>query len=113
MANDMVSLRESLNSLERQDALFQKSLKCYLGALSGVEEHVLRQCAAKLGEPPLTLEAERLRLKRTPDEDALDNAGNSLDIALRAASNRIQQQLAGRVELAEVLKMLEQTTNPW
>lgn len=110
MANDMVSLRESLNSLERQDALFQKSLKCYLGALSGVEEHVLRQCAAKLGEPPLTLEAERLRLKRTPDEDALDNAGNSLDIALRAASNRIQQQLAGRVELAEVLKMLEQTT---
>lgn len=111
MANDMVSLRDSLNQLDRQDALFQKALQCYLAALSGVEEHVLQQCAAKLGEPPLTLEPERRRLSGTPDSDALDNARNSLDGSLRAASDRIQRQLAGRVELAEVVKLLEQTTH--
>lgn len=110
MAHDIVSLRDSLNTLDRQDALFQKALKCYLAALSGVEEHVFQQCAAKLGEPPLTLESERQRLKRTPDDEAWDNARGGLDGSLRAASDRIQRQLAGRVELAEVVKLLEQTT---
>lgn len=110
MGHDMVSLRDSLNTLDRQDALFQKALKCYLAALSGIEEHVFQQCAAKLGEPPLTLESERRRLKRMPDDEALESAQNGLDGSLRVASDRIQRQLAGRVELAEVLKLLEQTT---
>src|SRR5580765_6620289 len=110
MSHDMVSLRDSLNSLDRQDALFQKALICYLAALTGVEEHVFQQCAAKLGEPPLTLEAERRALKKAPGHDALESARNGLDHNLRAASDRIQRQLAGRVELAEVLKLLEQTT---
>jgi diguanylate cyclase (GGDEF)-like protein len=110
MALDIVSLRDSLNSLERQDARFQKALKCYLAALAGVEEHVFQQCAAKLGEPPLTLEPERQRLKRTPDDEAWESARGGLDGSLRTASDRIQRQLAGRVELAEVVKLLEQTT---
>ena len=110
MAHEIVSLRDSLNTLDRQDALFQKALKCYLAALSGVEEHVFQQCAAKLGEPPLTLQPESLRLKAKPDEAALDGARGSLDSSLRLASDRIQRQLAGRIELAEVLKLLEQTT---
>ena len=111
MAHEMVSLRDSLNSLDRQDALFQAALKCYLEALSGVEEHVFQQCAVKLGEPPLTLASERQRLMKAPDDANLEYARNGLDASLRTASDRIQRQLAGRVELAEVLKLLEQTTS--
>ncbi len=110
MAQDMVSLRDSLNALERQEALFQKAITCQLAALSGVEEHIFQQCAAKLGEPPLTLQVERQRLKQAPDLEALDSARVALDGSLRLASDRIQRELAGRVELTDVLKILEQTT---
>lgn len=110
MSADIVSLKSSLDSLEQQHLLFQMAVDCYAEALGGVEKHVLLPCALKTSERPFTLEAERRALARKPDGATLGQARSSLARALEGASDHIRRQLAGSVDLVQVLKTLAETS---
>lgn len=110
MGNDLISLRANLDRWQQRDELFAKSVQCYLEALTGVEQEIFVQCAAKVAGRPPTLEDVRRGLCRQPDEAAFEQARLRLDEALQEASARIRQQLAGTVELGDVLRLLAQTT---
>jgi diguanylate cyclase (GGDEF)-like protein len=106
---DFVSLRASLEQAEYQHALFRTALHSYLEALSGVEEHVLEPCAAKIGDRPPSVAPERRRLAEDPSEPAFAAARSGLRRALETAHEFIAGQLAGTVELREVVRLLEET----
>lgn len=106
---DIISLKASLDRAEYQHALFQTSLKAYLEALTGVEQHVFRPCAGKIQGQPPSVAAARQRLVQEPDEGAFAAARRDLDRALEATHNFISRELAGTVELAEVVRLLEST----
>lgn len=109
MSKDLVSLKQSIDSLEQQHALFRRAVDCYADALSGVEQHVLVPCALKISERPVTLERERRALLCQSDAPALDQARSSLARSLENASSHIRHQLASSVDLAQVLKILAET----
>ncbi len=100
-----------MDSWEQQNSLFKKSLDCYLEALGGVEKHVLNPCALKTAGQPITLDAERRLLKRQPDEPGFEMVRISLGRVLEGAADQIRRQIAGTVELADVLKLLSETTS--
>jgi diguanylate cyclase (GGDEF)-like protein len=110
MQSDLVSLKASMDRLERGESLFRKALDCYLAALSGVEQKVFEPFAAKTGREPLSLEPARQGLRRHADEPSFDRARTALDEALGEASDRLRRQMAGTVELEEVLRVLAEAT---
>lgn len=99
-----------MDSLDEKDKLFRTSLECYLEALNGVEEHVLRAFAEKLAERPPTLEPHKRELMRHPRRDTFEAARMHLASSLAEASALMKNRLAGTMELGEVLKLLEQST---
>lgn len=109
MSKDLVSLKSSIDRLEQQHSLFRHAVDCYADALSGVEKHVLVPCAMKTSERAVTLEPERRGLLLQPGAPALDLARKSLARALEGASDHIRRQLAGTVDLAQVMKTLAET----
>jgi len=111
LGNNLISLRANLDRWQQRDVLLAKSVECYLEALTGVEQHIFVPCAAKLVSRPPTLEGARKGLCHQPDEAAFEQARSDLDVALQEASMRIRQQLAGRVEMGEVIHLLAQTTD--
>lgn len=106
----MVSLKASMNSLDEKDKLFRTSLECYIEALNGVEEHVLRAFAEKLAERPPTLEPHKRDLMKNPRRDTFEAARMHLASSLAEASVLMKHRLAGTVELGEMLNLLSQTT---
>lgn len=106
---EFISLKASLDRAEYSHALFQSALTAYLEALGGVERHVFRPCAEKIrGEPP-TVAAVRQQLAADPNREAFSEARRQLDRALETAHEFISRELAGTVELAEVVRLLEAT----
>jgi diguanylate cyclase (GGDEF)-like protein len=106
---EIISLRANLDRAEYQHALFRSALTAYLEALAGVERHVFAPCAEKIqGQPPSVAQA-RQRLCSEPDQEAFSVARRDLDRALQTAHDFISRELAGTVELAEVVRLLEDT----
>jgi diguanylate cyclase len=99
-----------MDSLDEKDKLFRISLECYLEALNGVEEHVLRAFAEKLAERPPTLEPHKRDLMKNPRRDTFEAARMHLASSLAEASAMMKTRLAGTVELGEMLNLLSQTT---
>ena len=108
-SREIISLKASLEQAEYQHALFRCALGAYLEALAGVERHVFQPCAEKILGPPPTVAAARQRLAKAPDERGFAEARRELDGALQTAHDFIRRELAGTVELAEVVKLLEET----
>lgn len=106
---DFISLRASLEQAEYQHALFRTALHCYLEALVGVQEHVLTPCAAKIGGQALSIDRERKKLAEDPCKPSFAAAREGLKRALEATHELIAGQLAGTVELREVVRLLEET----
>lgn len=106
----MVSLKASMDSLDESNKLFRTSLECYVEALSGVEQHVLRPCAEKLAEQVPSLEPHKRNLIRSPGRDTFEAARVHLASRLAEAAERMKHRLAGTVELGELLRLLSQTT---
>ncbi len=106
---DFISLRASLDRAEFEHAQFRTALEAYLEALSGVERHVFQPCAGKIRSNPPTVEKARQRLAEDPGQEQWAEARRELDQALRTAHDFISRELAGTVELAEVVKLLEDT----
>ncbi len=109
MPNDLLSLKANIDTLDRQYQLFGKAVSCYSDALAGVEKHVLVPCASKAAETPLTLEPQRRALLQNPSEYSFDTARSTLSSVLEFAADHIHRQLAGTVDLAEVLHVLSVT----
>lgn len=106
---DFISLRASLDRAEFEHSQFRTALEAYLEALSGVERHVFQPCAGKIRGNPPTVEKARQRLAEDPGQEQWGAARRELDQALRTAHDFISKELAGTVELAEVVKLLEDT----
>lgn len=106
---EFISLRASLDKAEYQHALFQTALEAYLEALVGVERHVFLPCAEKIQGRPPSVAAARQRLAQEPDRAAFCTARQDLDRALETTHEFIARELAGTVELAEVVRLLETT----
>ncbi|MCX7602749.1 MAG: diguanylate cyclase, partial [Bryobacteraceae bacterium] len=106
---DFISLRASLERAEFQHALFRTALHSYLEALSGVEQHVLEPCAAKIGGRPPSVAPARRRLAEDPCEQSFAEARAGLKSALETTHEFIARELAGTVELREVVRLLEET----
>ncbi|MEJ5366708.1 MAG: GGDEF domain-containing protein [Bryobacteraceae bacterium] len=106
---DFISLRASLDRAEFEHAQFRTALEAYLEALAGVERHVFQPCAGKIRSNPPTVEKARQRLAEDPGQEQWAEARRELDQALRTAHDFISRELAGTVELAEVVKLLEDT----
>lgn len=106
---DFISLRASLERAEYEHALFRSALVSYLEALAGVEEHVLEPCAAKIGGKPPSVAPVRRRLAEEPAEPVFAEARAELRSALETAHECIARELAGTVELREVVRLLEDT----
>jgi diguanylate cyclase (GGDEF)-like protein len=110
MSSDVLSLKSNIDKLDQQHSQFLHAVTCYAEALSGVENNVLVPCALKTAERPLSLEPERRYLLKSPGSLALDAARKSLSTALESAGDHIRKQLAGTVDLAQVLKTLAETS---
>lgn len=110
MSSDLLSLKSNIDKLDQQHLQFRHAVDCYAEALSGVEKHVLVPCALKTAEQPLSLEPERRRLLSEPGMPTLDAARKSMSTALASAGDHIRRQLAGTVDLAQVLKTLAETS---
>ncbi|MGC8758877.1 MAG: diguanylate cyclase [Bryobacteraceae bacterium] len=106
---DFISLRANLERAEYQHALFRTALTAYLDALAGVEEHVFEPCAAKISGQPPSVAVARRRLSEEPDTEAFAEARTGLRRALETAHEFIIRELAGTVELREVVRLLEET----
>lgn len=106
---ELISLRANLDRAEYQHALFQSALTAYLEALGGVERHVFQPCAEKIRGQPPSVAAARQRLAGDPSREAFSEARRELDSALETAHGFISRELAGTVELAEVVRLLEAT----
>lgn len=106
MPRTLVSIRESMDSLESADTRFRQVLSCYMDALTGVQLHVFGALAAKSNCQPLCLDGETAALKANPDAEALESARARLEEQLGQSAARIRTQLAGLVDLEEVLAML-------
>lgn len=109
MSKDLISLRANIERAELQHTLFRVALESYLEALEGVESRVFETCAAKIGEPSPTVEPARRQLKEQPGEESFGQARTSLAQALETTQQFIQRELAGAVDLAEVLRVLAET----
>lgn len=110
MGPELVSLKANIERLDERDKLFRTSLDCYVDALNGVEEHVLRAFAEKVAERATTLEPQKRELLRNPREDTFCAARFHLAARLADMSTQIKNRLAGTVELGEMLSLLAQTT---
>ncbi len=110
MGMDLVSLRVNIDKLDREHTLFRKTLTCYLDAIGGIEKHIIVECAGG-SVPPLTLQPLEKRLRREASEDTLEASRDEVRRALEESSSHIRQQMAGTVDLAEVLQMLAQTSS--
>jgi diguanylate cyclase len=111
MSADLVSLKATMDSLDARDQLFRVSLQCYLDALNGVEEHVLRAFAEKLAERAPSLDPQKRDLARNPRKDTFEAARIHLASRLKEASEMVKNRLAGTLELGEVLRLLAQATS--
>ena len=111
MSAEIVSLKASMAALEERDKLFRTSLECYVDALNGVEQHILRGFAEKLAERAPTLEPHRRDLLKNPRRDTFEAARIHLASRLAEASALMKNRLAGTVELGEMLQLLSQTTS--
>jgi diguanylate cyclase (GGDEF)-like protein len=107
---DLVSLRVNIDKLDRQHLLFQKTLACYQEAIGGIEKHVLAPFVGPQTGHQVTLEPVSTRLRSEVDEPALETSRGAVELALSEAAGLIHQQLAGAVDLKEVLKLLAQTS---
>ncbi len=106
---EFISLRASLDRAEYQHAQFRAALEAYLEALAGVERHVFQPCAGKIRGQPPTVDRARKQLAAEPGQEQFAVARRELDQALHTAHGFISNELAGTVELAEVVKLLEAT----
>lgn len=106
---EFISLRASLDRAEYQHAQFRAALEAYLEALAGVERHVFQPCAGKIRGHPPTVDRARQKLAAEPGQEQFAVARRELDQALHTAHEFISNELAGTVELAEVVKLLEAT----
>lgn len=109
MAKDLITLRDSLSLYEKQDELLRTALRCYGSALGDVEQHIFHLYPKKLGIAPPSFEEERRRVAEGVETGQLEQTRQRLSKELREASARLQEQLAGAVELSEVVSLLEQT----
>jgi len=109
MANDLISLKDSLTQYERRDELLRTALACYSTALGDVEQHVFPLYPEKLGIDPPSFKEERKKLDGEPEAGALLAAKQRLSAGLAEASTRLKAHLAGTVELREVVSLLEAT----
>jgi len=106
---DFISLRASLERAEHQHALFRSALSAYLEALAGVEQHVFEPCAAKINEHPPSVAEVRRELAAAPSVELFSTAQRELGRALETTHEFIARELAGTVELREVVRLLEET----
>ncbi|MBA3976279.1 MAG: hypothetical protein C0504_18890 [Candidatus Solibacter sp.] len=109
MAKDLITLGDSLSQYERQGGLLRTALDCYGSALSDVEKHIFHLYPDKLGLSPPNFQAERRLLGADARQDDLKRIQERLSRQLRDASERLEAQTAGTVELSQVLATLEQT----
>ncbi len=109
MPKDLITLRDSLSLYEKQEDLLKAALRCYGSALSDVEQHIFHLYPKKLGIEPPNFERERRKVAEGIETDELEQTKQRLSKELRDASARLQEQLAGTVELSEVVSLLEQT----
>jgi diguanylate cyclase len=110
MAKGMVSLRESIEEHERREALLGKSLECYSSAIDDVEKYIFRQYPTKFGMAPPSFAQERSQIRNGPACELLDETRQRLSNELADAAERLKTQMAGMVELRQVLSLIEQTT---
>ncbi len=106
---EFISLRANLDRAEYQHAQFRAALEAYLEALAGVERHVFQPCAGKIRGQPPTVDRARKKLAAEPGQEQFAVARRELDQALHTAHEFISNELAGTVELAEVVKLLQAT----
>lgn len=109
MGKDLISLRDSLTQYEQQDELLKTALTCYGAALGDVERHVFHLYPEKLGITPPTFREERKQLDGTVAAEELTKVRQRLTKELTDASARLEAQMAGTVELSEVVTLLEET----
>ena len=109
MAKDLITLGDSLSQFERQGGLLRSSLDCYSAALKDVEKHIFHLYPEKLGIPPPSFKAERRQLAAEVGSDDLKRMKDRLSSELSEASERLEAQTAGTIELSQVLATLEQT----
>jgi diguanylate cyclase (GGDEF)-like protein len=109
MAKDLISLRDSLTQYEQQDELLKTALTCYRAALGDVERHIFHLYPEKLGIDPPSFREERKRLDGAVVAQQLTQVKQRLARELKDASARLEAQLAGTVELSEVVTLLEDT----
>jgi diguanylate cyclase len=109
MPKDLISLRDSLTQYELRDELLRTALGCYNSALGDVERHIFHLYPNKLGIAPPNFKDERRRLEGEIDAGELTQVKQRLTKELSEASVRLQAQLAGTVELSEVVTLLEET----
>lgn len=95
-----------MDYLETADIRFRQVLDCYLSALTGVQQHVFEPLAAKSSGPSLSLDTETVALQTNPDTQALNAARTRLEEHLHHSEGQIRTQLAGMVDLEEVLAIL-------
>lgn len=109
MARDLITLGDSLSQFERQGGLLKLALDCYGTALDDVEKHIFHLYPDKLGIEPPSFQAERRQLDAEVRQDDLEQMKERLSRELRDASQRLEAQTAGTVELVHVLTTLEET----
>lgn len=109
MAKDLITLGDSLTEFEKQGGMLRSALDCYGAALNDVEKHIFHLYPDKLGIAPPTFNSERRLLAGDVREDDLLAMKDRLTRELRDASERLEAQTAGTIELSLVLNTLEET----
>lgn len=109
MADDLTTLGDSLTRFERQEGLLKSALESYGAAFNDVEKHIFHLYPEKLGIAPPSFQAERRQLEGEVGPPDLQRMKERLSKELREASERLEAQTAGTVELSQVLVSLEET----
>jgi diguanylate cyclase len=106
----LISLKGAMDEVGEREALFRLAQQTYCAALSSVETTIFQALARKVGDAALSLAPERARLERRPDAEAFAHARKRMEAALQDAAEQITRQMAGTVELGEVLSLLSDTS---
>lgn len=107
MTGRIVSLRASMDELDRQDVRLQAAVRTLAGALTSIDRHLYGLYPEKLQAPAPSLAGERQRILRNQDPAVFEPVGRSIESGLSETASLIRSRLAGAVELAEVVMLLE------
>ncbi|MCC7155812.1 MAG: GGDEF domain-containing protein [Bryobacterales bacterium] len=110
LTRQLVSLKESMDAVDRQETFARATLDSLASALVNTEDHILAHWPDRPAHYKNQLRATAAAIKNDPTLDGVQTAATQHEVEVRECGEWMKASLAASMDLREVLSLLAQTS---